>query len=160
MDHSRPTKVVIVSDPDMARMTCELCQSDFPATVVERTTPDLLADPSEPHTICPACRVIYNFEPDDDCCIECGSPLDAQSRDYRFDLEFPVSEPGESVASLSGRLCGDCAAHIGLDLLFNGINSRPQIHDRLLRALTDGDTPAMRSLESSDTEYLSGGPLQ
>ncbi|MWG36608.1 hypothetical protein [Halomarina oriensis] len=122
--------------------------------------PTLLTDQSTTLTVCPACRVVYNFDPVDDDCFDCGTVIDSVEEGYEFDLEFPVNDDCDgAIASLTGTLCGDCAAHLGLDILFNGINCRNDPHKRLLTALGCPDSSLRHSTERSRRDCWTEGPV-
>jgi len=116
---------------------CDICQNEFSGDILKDVVPGRLVTQVDDCTVCPACRTTYGFEPIDDGCLACNAPIERlSSGGYHFEIVFPVHERDDSpLAEITGILCGDCAAQIGIDLLFSSITSRVSAHERLLDAL-------------------------
>ncbi len=126
-----------MSEIQPQRETCDICQSQFPLDVLEESTPQVITDHTASLTVCAACRVIYNFDPNDAGCFACGTPIDrAGESGHQIAVEFPVNDqPDGPLATLSEELCGECSSKIGIDLLFGGATSREATHADLIEAL-------------------------
>jgi len=124
-----------------------------------RRRPSSRTSPRRSPSVLPG-KVVYNFDPVEDDCFDCGTAIDSVEEGYEFDLEFPVNDESDgAVANLTGTLCGDCAAHLGLDILFNGINCRDDPHERLLTALGCPDSSQRHSTERSRRDCWTEGPV-
>lgn len=126
-----------MSEIQPQRGTCDICRSEFPRDVLEETTPLVVSSQAASLTVCAACRVIYNFDPDDAGCFACGTPIHRDDEcGYRLAVEFPVNDqPDGPLATLSEELCGECSSKIGIDVLFSGVTSRETTHADLIEAL-------------------------
>jgi hypothetical protein len=145
---------VAVSKFNAEQTRCDLCRSEFHIATFEHTAPNLLTEQRSDLRVCPACRVVYNFDPADDGCLDCGTTIESSAEGFRFELEFPVNdEPDAPIARLSGGVCGDCAAHSGLDTLFNGINARDDAREQLLRALDCTTSSPTQSAAQSESKH-------
>jgi len=140
---------------------CEICQSRVPEDALQEAVLETLTEQTAPLSVCPACRVVYNFVPDDTGCLDCGGEIGSSENSYELAIEFPVTDDVDgAVASLTGTLCGDCAAHLGLDILFNGINCREDPHERLLAALDCSKPTSNHSAERSRRDSRTEGAVR
>jgi rubredoxin len=142
-------------NPDAQRVVCDICQNEFLGDVLKEAAPEKLVTQIDDCAVCPACRIVYDFDPIDDGCLACSVPTERLSSEgYHFEITFPVHERDDSpLAEITGTLCGDCAAQIGIDLLFSSITNRASAHERLLDVL-EQQNDQFHSYERHDQSSL------
>jgi hypothetical protein len=133
---------------------CEICQSGVPEGAFQEAVLETLVEQTAPLSVCPACWGVYNFIPNGTDCLDYGREIGSSENNFEFALEFPVTDEVDgAIASLTGTLCGDCAAHLGVNILFNGINCREEPHERPLAAPDCSEPTANHAAERSRRDY-------